>query len=91
MNTQVVLITGGLTGIRRAAAIAFAKKGAKLSLTGVPMRRLGLSEELPTRSYSTRGTKLHTSPAISSTSTAVTALTDVRREGISTMSNRVCF
>ena len=28
MSTQVVLITGGLTGIGRVAAIAFAKKGA---------------------------------------------------------------
>jgi NAD(P)-dependent dehydrogenase (short-subunit alcohol dehydrogenase family) len=27
MSTQVVLITGGLTGIGRAAAVAFAKKG----------------------------------------------------------------
>jgi NAD(P)-dependent dehydrogenase (short-subunit alcohol dehydrogenase family) len=30
MSTQVVLITGALTGIGRAAAIAFAKKGAKV-------------------------------------------------------------
>ena len=30
MNTQVVLVTGGLTGIGRAAAVAFAKKGAKV-------------------------------------------------------------
>ena len=28
MNGQVVLITGALTGIGRAAAVAFAKKGA---------------------------------------------------------------
>ena len=28
MSTSVVLITGGLTGIGRAAAVAFAKKGA---------------------------------------------------------------
>ena len=34
MNTQVVLITGGLTGIGRAAAIAFAKKGAKVVVAG---------------------------------------------------------
>jgi len=32
MGNQVVLITGGLTGIGRAAAVAFAKKGARLSL-----------------------------------------------------------
>jgi NAD(P)-dependent dehydrogenase (short-subunit alcohol dehydrogenase family) len=34
MNTSVVLITGGLTGIGRAAAVAFAKKGAKVVLAG---------------------------------------------------------
>ena len=34
MNTQVVLVTGGLTGIGRAAAVAFAKKGAKVVVAG---------------------------------------------------------
>jgi NAD(P)-dependent dehydrogenase (short-subunit alcohol dehydrogenase family) len=34
MNSQVVLITGGLTGIGRAAAVAFAKKGAKVAVVG---------------------------------------------------------
>ncbi|MEI9936601.1 MAG: glucose 1-dehydrogenase [Pseudomonadota bacterium] len=34
MNTNVVLITGGLTGIGRAAAVAFAKKGAKVVVAG---------------------------------------------------------
>src|SRR6267378_3692319 len=34
MNKPVVLITGALTGIGRAAAIAFAKKGAKLVIAG---------------------------------------------------------
>ena len=34
MSTWVVLITGGLTGIGRAAAIAFAKEGAMVTVTG---------------------------------------------------------
>src|SRR6201981_1941342 len=34
MSTQVVLVTGGLTGIGRAAAVAFAKKGAKVVVSG---------------------------------------------------------
>src|ERR1700740_2883695 len=34
MSNPVVLITGALTGIGRAAAIAFAKKGAKLVVAG---------------------------------------------------------
>jgi NAD(P)-dependent dehydrogenase (short-subunit alcohol dehydrogenase family) len=34
MNEPVVLITGGLTGIGRAAAIAFARKGAKVVVAG---------------------------------------------------------
>src|SRR2546423_2776074 len=34
MSNSVVLITGALTGIGRAAAIAFAKKGAKLVVAG---------------------------------------------------------
>ena len=34
MNNPVVLVTGALTGIGRAAAVAFAKKGAKLVVAG---------------------------------------------------------
>jgi NAD(P)-dependent dehydrogenase (short-subunit alcohol dehydrogenase family) len=34
METPVVLITGGLTGIGRAAAVAFARKGAKVVVAG---------------------------------------------------------
>src|SRR4030088_2190742 len=34
MNKPVVLITGGLTGIGRAAALAFARKGAKVIVAG---------------------------------------------------------
>jgi NAD(P)-dependent dehydrogenase (short-subunit alcohol dehydrogenase family) len=34
MSAQVVLITGGLTGIGRAAAVAFAKKGANVVVAG---------------------------------------------------------
>src|ERR1700692_312664 len=34
MSNPVVLITGGLTGIGRAAAVAFAKKGATVVVAG---------------------------------------------------------
>jgi NAD(P)-dependent dehydrogenase (short-subunit alcohol dehydrogenase family) len=34
MSTPVVLITGALTGIGRAAAVAFAKKGANVVVAG---------------------------------------------------------
>jgi NAD(P)-dependent dehydrogenase (short-subunit alcohol dehydrogenase family) len=34
MNTPVVLITGALTGIRRATALAFAKDGARIVIAG---------------------------------------------------------
>lgn len=43
MKNPVVLITGALTGIGRAAAIAFAKQGAKLVVSG---RRDNLGKEL---------------------------------------------
>ena len=39
MSTQVVLITGALTGIGRAAAVAFAKKGGKVSIRGSASRQ----------------------------------------------------
>ncbi|HEX4080127.1 MAG TPA: glucose 1-dehydrogenase [Rhizomicrobium sp.] len=55
MNTQVVLITGALTGIGRAAAIAFAMKGANVVAAGrrdeagktlvMEMRALGAEAE----------------------------------------------
>ena len=43
MNGQVVLITGALSGIGRAAAVAFAKKGAKVAVAG---RRDEVGKEL---------------------------------------------
>jgi len=43
MNKPVVLITGALTGIGRAAAVAFAKKGAKVVVPVGVMRPARLS------------------------------------------------
>ena len=34
MSTQVVLITGALTGIGRAAAVAFAREGHRIAVAG---------------------------------------------------------
>jgi NAD(P)-dependent dehydrogenase (short-subunit alcohol dehydrogenase family) len=45
MNNPVVLITGGLTGIGRATAIAFAKEGAQLVVAG---RREDAGQQLAT-------------------------------------------
>jgi NAD(P)-dependent dehydrogenase (short-subunit alcohol dehydrogenase family) len=45
MNTQVVLITGALTGIGRAAALAFAKAGNRVVVSG---RREEAGQELAT-------------------------------------------
>jgi NAD(P)-dependent dehydrogenase (short-subunit alcohol dehydrogenase family) len=39
MNKPVLLVTGGLTGIGRAAAVAFAKRGAKVVVAGRRGRR----------------------------------------------------
>lgn len=55
MNTQVVLITGGLTGIGRATALAFAGEGAQVVVSGrhneegqklvAEIRKLGAASE----------------------------------------------
>jgi len=55
MSEQVVLITGALTGIGRATAIAFAREGAKVVVTGrqnkdgqklvIELRNLGAEAE----------------------------------------------
>jgi NAD(P)-dependent dehydrogenase (short-subunit alcohol dehydrogenase family) len=55
VSTSVVLITGALTGIGRATAIAFAKEGARLVVSGrkeaegkaleAPLRGLGAEAE----------------------------------------------
>jgi NAD(P)-dependent dehydrogenase (short-subunit alcohol dehydrogenase family) len=55
MNTQVVLITGALTGIGRATALAFAKEGSRIVISGrreeegeklvAELRRLGAEAE----------------------------------------------
>jgi short chain dehydrogenase len=92
MSSQVVLIAGGPTGIGRAAAVAFAKKGAKVVVAGrrdeagkalviinISWFRWLASASLrsrPMRSSSSPRTKRHILPAISSTSTAGTALID---------------
>jgi NAD(P)-dependent dehydrogenase (short-subunit alcohol dehydrogenase family) len=46
MHETVVIVTGGSSGIGRAAALAFATRGAKVVITG---RRLGLLTETATR------------------------------------------
>jgi hypothetical protein len=45
MNTQVVLITGGLTGIGRAPAVAFAKTDRIRKKAGVADRRKDVGED----------------------------------------------
>jgi NAD(P)-dependent dehydrogenase (short-subunit alcohol dehydrogenase family) len=58
MSSSVVLITGALTGIGRAAAVAFAKKGAKVVVTG---RRDEVGNELvkELRSFGTQAEFIH--------------------------------
>jgi NAD(P)-dependent dehydrogenase (short-subunit alcohol dehydrogenase family) len=58
MSTQVVLITGALTGIGRAAAVAFAKTGAKVVVSG---RRDEVGQELAKelRSYGAEAEFIH--------------------------------
>ena len=48
MSNPVVLITGALTGIGRAAAVAFAKKGAKVDAVK------GITKSAATRAPSSR-------------------------------------
>ena len=62
MKDQVVLITGALTGIGRAAAFAFAKKGARVVVSGrrdeagealaLELKKLGAEARLHPRRYS---------------------------------------
>jgi NAD(P)-dependent dehydrogenase (short-subunit alcohol dehydrogenase family) len=66
MSNPVVLITGGLTGIGRAAAVAFAKKGAKLVVAGrrdeagkaLAQRNCALSGRRPSSSTPTSARKM---------------------------------
>ena len=66
MSNSVVLITGALTGIGRAAAVAFAKKGAKVVVAGrrdevgrelvMELRSLGTEAEFINADMSARKT-----------------------------------
>ena len=69
-------VAPGPTGHRHVDPLYGTSENKAALVTTVPMGRLGLSEELATRSSSSRPTKLHSSPAISSTSTVARAPTD---------------
>jgi len=69
MSNPVVLITGGLTGIGRAAAVAFAKKGAKVVVAGRhdgparhSLRSCALSVRRPSSSTPTSARKMTSAP-----------------------------
>src|SRR6202040_3054129 len=58
MNTQVVLITGGLTGIGRATALAFARRVLRLLFpVGVmaELRKLGAEAEFAASKHAVEG------------------------------------
>ena len=67
MTTQVVLITGALTGIGHATALAFAKEGSRIVISGrraeegkrvlAELRKLGVEAERR-RASRRRGTRL---------------------------------
>jgi NAD(P)-dependent dehydrogenase (short-subunit alcohol dehydrogenase family) len=65
MSTQVVLITGALTGIGRAAAVAFAREGHRIAVAGrheeagqelvTELRALGTDVEVSASGCAPRG------------------------------------